>query len=87
MKALYENLLVEIPLASFFLCKLLGKGDSVDIHHLKSLDPVVYRNLLELRTYEGDVSELDLDFTTVSEVLGQAEVTKINPLVVILFVC
>ena len=78
---------MEIPLASFFLCKLLGKGDSVDIHHLKSLDPVVYRNLLELRTYEGDVSELDLDFTTVSEVLGQAEVTKINPLVVILFVC
>ena len=25
-KALYENLLVELPLASFFLCKMTGAG-------------------------------------------------------------
>ena len=25
-KALYENLLVELPLASFFLCKMSGGG-------------------------------------------------------------
>lgn len=38
-KALYENLLVELPLAEFFLTKLAGKHSDVDIHQLASLDP------------------------------------------------
>ena len=43
-QALYENMLVELPFASFFLCKLLSKhGTDVDIHHLESLDPEMYR--------------------------------------------
>merc|ERR1711899_569803 len=34
-KALYENMLIELPLASFFLSKLLGqKNINVDIDHL-----------------------------------------------------
>jgi len=37
-------MLTELPFASFFLSKLLSsqKGD-VDIHHLASLDPEMYR--------------------------------------------
>ena len=31
-KALYENLLVELPLASFFLCKMTGTGTYVRTH-------------------------------------------------------
>ena len=43
-QALYENMLVELPFASFFSCKLLSKhGTDVDIHHLESLDPEVYK--------------------------------------------
>lgn len=42
-KALYENLLVELPLAEFFLSKLAGKHSDVDIHQLTSLDPVLHR--------------------------------------------
>ena len=43
-QAIYENMLVELPFASFFLCKLLSKqGTNVDIHHLESLDPEMYR--------------------------------------------
>jgi len=43
-QALYENMLVELPFASFFSCKLLSKhGTDVDIHHLESLDPEMYR--------------------------------------------
>lgn len=35
---------MELPFASFFLCKLLSKhGTDVDIHHLESLDPEMYR--------------------------------------------
>ena len=49
-KALYENLLVELPLASFFLSKLLGqKLVNVDLDHLDSLDPELYKNLLYLK--------------------------------------
>ena len=49
-------MLVELPLASFFLSKLLGQHlMNVDIDHLYSLDPELHKNLLYLKTYDGDV--------------------------------
>uniref|UniRef100_A0A5G2Q932 HECT-type E3 ubiquitin transferase n=1 Tax=Sus scrofa TaxID=9823 RepID=A0A5G2Q932_PIG len=77
-KALYENMLVELPFASFFLSKLLGTSADVDIHHLASLDPEVYRNLLFLKSYEGDVEELGLNFTVVNNDLGEAQVVELK---------
>ncbi|XP_043920724.1 ubiquitin-protein ligase E3C [Protopterus annectens] len=77
-KALYENMLVELPFASFFLSKLLGTSAEVDIHHLASLDPEVYRNLLFLKSYEGDVEELGLNFTVVNNELGEAQVVELK---------
>lgn len=68
-------MLVELPFASFFLSKLLGTSADVDIHHLASLDPEMYRNLLFLKSYEGDVEELGLNFTVVNNDLGEAQVT------------
>lgn len=73
-QALYENMLVELPFASFFLSKLLGTSADVDIHHLASLDPEMYKNLLFLKSYEGDVEELGLNFTVVNNDLGEAQV-------------
>ncbi|TFK10309.1 Ubiquitin-protein ligase E3C [Platysternon megacephalum] len=78
-KALYENMLVELPFASFFLSKLLGTSADVDIHHLASLDPEMYRNLLFLKSYEGDVEELGLNFTVVNNDLGEAQVVELKP--------
>ncbi|KAL4669028.1 hypothetical protein H8959_007582 [Pygathrix nigripes] len=72
-KALYENMLVELPFAGFFLSKLLGTSADVDIHHLASLDPEVYKNLLFLKSYEDDVEELGLNFTVVNNDLGEAQ--------------
>ena len=44
LQALYENMLVELPFASFFLNKILSRrGGDVDIHHLASLDPEMYK--------------------------------------------
>ncbi|XP_072307055.1 ubiquitin-protein ligase E3C [Eucyclogobius newberryi] len=77
-KALYENMLVELPFASFFLSKLLGTSADVDIHHLASLDPEMYRNLLFLKSYEGDVEELGLNFTIVNNDLGEAQVVELK---------
>ncbi|KAG7254435.1 hypothetical protein CRUP_013657 [Coryphaenoides rupestris] len=45
----------------------------VDIHHLASLDPEMYRNLLFLKSYQGDVEELGLNFTIVNNDLGEAQ--------------
>ncbi|MGH0129301.1 UNVERIFIED_CONTAM: hypothetical protein FKN15_004780 [Acipenser sinensis] len=73
-KALYENMLVELPFASFFLSKLLGTSADVDIHHLASLDPEMYRNLLFLKSYEEDVEDLGLNFTVVNNDLGEAQI-------------
>lgn len=73
-QALYENLLVELPLAEFFLSKLVGRHSDVDVHHLASLDPVMYRNLLFLKSYEGDVADLGLDFTVLNDELGETRV-------------
>ena len=73
-------MLVELPLASFFLSKLLGqKSANVDIDHLQSLDPELYKNLLYLKNYEGDVQDLGLDFTIVSEEIGLAVVADMKP--------
>ncbi|XP_968359.1 ubiquitin-protein ligase E3C [Tribolium castaneum] len=76
-KAIFENILVDLPLAEFFLAKLLV--DRASAHYLKSLDPVLYRNLLYLRDYPGDVSDLGLDFTTVNNDLGETRVVELKP--------
>lgn len=70
-KVLYENLLVELPIAEFFLSKIVGTQSDVDIHHLASLDPIMYRNLLYLKSYKGDVTDLGLDFTILTDELGK----------------
>lgn len=72
-------MLVELPFAGFFLSKLLGTSADVDIHHLASLDPEVYRNLLFLKSYGGDVEELGLNFTVVNNDLGEAQVRRAGP--------
>lgn len=69
-------MLVELPFASFFLSKLLGTSADVDIHHLASLDPEMYRNLLFLKSYEDDVEDLGLNFTIVNNDLGEAQVCE-----------
>lgn len=75
-KAIFEGILVDLPLAEFFLAKLLV--DRASACYLKSLDPVLYRNLLYLRDYTGDVSDLGLDFTTVNNDLGETRVMELK---------
>lgn len=78
-KALYENLLVELPFAEFFLSKIVGLQSDVDAHHLASLDPIMYTNLLSLKSYKGDVTDLELDFTVLSDELGEKRIDELKP--------
>lgn len=50
-KAVYEGILLELPLAGFFLKKFGGKA--CDLEDLASLDPEVHRHLLALRHFTG----------------------------------
>jgi len=73
-------------MADFFLSKILGQASAcLDVHHLASLDPVLHKNLLYLRNYDGDVSELCLDFTIVSSELGKPRVSLKLLLIFLLF--
>lgn len=51
-KCLYEGMLLELPLAAFFLKKM--RGGVCDINDMPSLDPEVYKHLLQLRHYQGE---------------------------------
>lgn len=68
---------MDLPLAEFFLAKMLV--DKASAHHLKSLDPILYRNLLYLRDYTGDVQDLGLDFTSANNDLGETRVNQNFP--------
>lgn len=67
---------MELPLAEFFLSKLAGKHTEFDVHQdqLASLDPILHRNLMSLKAYDGDVTDLGLDFTIVCDELGETKV-------------
>lgn len=71
---MYENILVELRIAEFFLEKLCSVREP-DVHALASLDPALYRGLLLLKSYQrDDVPDLGLDFTMLSDELGEQRV-------------
>lgn len=77
-KAVYEKLLVDIPLASYFLEKLLG-GEA-DINHLRALDPNMYRNMLALRKYDAQaLDDLCLSFIVSDNILGDVKSIELKP--------
>ena len=60
-KALYDGILLDVSLAPFFVAGLLRRPLTLD--DLPSLDPALHRSLLAVKRYQGDVSQLCLDFT------------------------
>ncbi|URE02379.1 HECTc, partial [Musa troglodytarum] len=75
--AMYEGILVDIPFATFFLSKLKEKSNF--LHDLPSLDPELYRHLLFLKHYKGDVSELELYFVAVNNEYGEQTEEELIP--------
>ncbi|XP_047141200.1 ubiquitin-protein ligase E3B isoform X1 [Hydra vulgaris] len=81
-KALYEGILVDVPFASFFLNYMLQHKHSPmysSIDELPSLDPEMYKNLNFIKTYNGDVSDLELVFAFDEDVLGQMVTHDLKP--------
>jgi hypothetical protein len=60
-KAVYDGIVVDLPLAPFFLKKMLGKYNSLD--ELYTLDAELHKNLNFVKNYPGDVEDLSLTFS------------------------
>ncbi|CAH1393586.1 unnamed protein product [Nezara viridula] len=78
-KALFENIVVEVTLADFFLTEILGFYNEFYLNGLANLDPDLYKNLISLTCYEGDLSELGLDFTLTLNDFGENKVVELKP--------
>ncbi|KAL0028291.1 hypothetical protein WJX79_007793 [Trebouxia sp. C0005] len=76
-KALYEGILLDLPLAPFFVARLQGRRPMFD--ELSALDPEVYRSLVQLKGYEGDATDLCLDFSIEDDTFGARTVHSLLP--------
>ena len=68
-KALYDGVLIDVAFAPFFANKILGHYSYLE--DLPNLDATLYKSLCDLKRYEGDASDLCLDFTINDEFLGE----------------
>eukprot|EP00584_Thalassiosira_punctigera_P027188 CAMPEP_0172577912 /NCGR_PEP_ID=MMETSP1067-20121228/138470_1 /TAXON_ID=265564 ORGANISM="Thalassiosira punctigera, Strain Tpunct2005C2" /NCGR_SAMPLE_ID=MMETSP1067 /ASSEMBLY_ACC=CAM_ASM_000444 /LENGTH=378 /DNA_ID=CAMNT_0013370605 /DNA_START=436 /DNA_END=1573 /DNA_ORIENTATION=+ len=78
-KALYEGITIQPQFAHLFLSFL--RGDHTYLHlltDLSTIDPQLYNNLMFLKTYDGDVSDLCLTFTVANDDFGVNEVPLIT---------
>ena len=76
-KAVYEGITVQPRFSHFFLTKLLGKRNG--LNDLATLDYDLYKNLLFLKTYDGDIADLCLDFSVTEEDCGVTRVVDLRP--------
>ncbi|GAA5863539.1 hypothetical protein JCM8547_007279 [Rhodosporidiobolus lusitaniae] len=76
--ALYRGILVNVRFADFFLVKWLGRQSYLD--DLASLDPELYRGLIKLKNYTGNVEEeLSLTFAVTEEDFGVSRTIDLIP--------
>ncbi|KAI9153180.1 hypothetical protein LWI28_007303 [Acer negundo] len=76
-KALYEGILLDYAFSHVFVQKLLGRYSFLD--ELSTLDPELYRNLMYVKHYDGDVQDLCLDFTVTEESFGKRHIIELKP--------
>ncbi|KAJ9181481.1 hypothetical protein P3X46_009608 [Hevea brasiliensis] len=76
-KALYEGILLDYSFSLVFVQKLLGRYSFLD--ELSTLDPELYRNLMYVKHYDGDLKDLSLDFTVTEESFGKHHVIELKP--------
>jgi ubiquitin-protein ligase E3 C len=81
-KCLYEGILVDLVFAGFFLLKWPSAGPGEEnrykgsINDLKDMDEGLYNGMLRLKNFQGDVSELGIDFTIADQISGPGEAFK-----------
>ncbi|KAG7412664.1 putative E3 ubiquitin protein ligase [Fusarium oxysporum f. sp. rapae] len=81
-KCMYEGILVDLAFAGFFLLKWTSTGPNDEntykgsVNDLRDMDEDLYRGMLRLKNYPGDVSELGIDFTIEDQVSDPKDPVK-----------
>ncbi|KAL0097797.1 hypothetical protein J3Q64DRAFT_1073333 [Phycomyces blakesleeanus] len=75
-KALYEGILLDVAFAEFFLKRCLGKVNYLD--DLPSLDPELYKGLIEVKNFQGNVEDLCLDFSLAETADGKSKLSFVD---------
>jgi len=79
-KALFEGITVQSTFAHFFLSFIRGNYNFLNLFNdLCTLDPELYKNLMFLKTYDGDVSDLCLTFTVTEDNMGAQNEVELVP--------
>lgn len=77
-KAVFDGVLVDIPLAKFFRLKMLGEVNYPT--DLMSMDPQMYKSMKILKSTPADIVEdLGLTFTVVNDGFGAAKEVELKP--------
>ncbi|KAL7938532.1 hypothetical protein V8C35DRAFT_81105 [Trichoderma chlorosporum] len=82
-KCMYEGILVDLAFAGFFLLKWPSPSRKEEnnykgsVNDLQDMDEELYRGLLNLKNYSGDVSALGLDFTITDQISAPGEPVEI----------
>ena len=76
---MYEGITLEPKFADFFLRRLIGKPNT--LNDLKSLDPELYKQLIFMKNYDGNMEDLSLSFsvTDENEVTGERREVDLIP--------
>ena len=79
-KALYEGITIQPRFAHFFLSFMKGRYNYLNmLADLSTIDPDLYKNLLFLKTYDGDASDLCLTFTVTNNDFGGSKEIPLVP--------
>jgi len=79
-KALFENITMQPQFAHFFLSFMHGKYNFMNlINDLGTLDKDLYKNLMFLKTFEGDIADLSLTFSITDDALGGQREVELFP--------
>lgn len=79
-KALFENLTVQPQFAHFFLSFINGKYNFMNlIDDLNTYDPELYKNLMFLKSFDGDIADLCLSFSVSEEAFGSQREVDLIP--------
>lgn len=76
-KGMYEGILQNINMAPFFAATILGTPRTID--DIPSLDEELARSIVQILEYDGEVSDLCLDFTCTEEVYGKILTKELVP--------
>jgi hypothetical protein len=76
-RTVFEGIVADLPFAHFFLAKLLHGHAFLD--DLQSLDPQLYKNLIFVKHYDGDVEDLCLTYAVDEEMFGQTQTVDLKP--------